>query len=396
MKQNQVIVRILMAVVIMFGVETTANAQFGKLLKKAKEAVTNGVEINVEKTVKKKVEEKVEETVEQQVPTTTTTDAGSYSGGVRNASGESSNKPFELPLVKPEEKKEEVLGKVEPGEPGKVTIKVRKSGKVLGTYDRAAMKLTASNGKVYQFKEDGTVTDGAGTKIGSIEGQIFNTPRGEQIRCDEIGIIFVGKKNVGASSDGKKAMLGDLTYIDASDKMNEVVLAYFVYATQYSNEQLLKIKIDYEKATTTNYMTDEEYMAEMKKEVERRHGSSSSSTKSGADMELRRNGSVVGSIKADGTVYVGGSNRGKIDANGNIYVGGQIKGLLRSNGEVLKDGHIVGTIDSESGNVRINGSIVGGISNMFGDVRLNGRIIGKVQPVADLKKAAVFYFFGFW
>lgn len=39
MKKHQTIVRIMMALVIMFGVETTASAQFGKLLKKAKESL---------------------------------------------------------------------------------------------------------------------------------------------------------------------------------------------------------------------------------------------------------------------------------------------------------------------------------------------------------------------
>jgi ABC-type amino acid transport substrate-binding protein len=44
MKKYQVIVRTLMAAVIMFGVETTASAQFGSLLKKAKSAVKDQVD----------------------------------------------------------------------------------------------------------------------------------------------------------------------------------------------------------------------------------------------------------------------------------------------------------------------------------------------------------------
>ena len=39
MKKHQTIIRIMMAAVVMFGVQTTANAQFGKLLKKAKESL---------------------------------------------------------------------------------------------------------------------------------------------------------------------------------------------------------------------------------------------------------------------------------------------------------------------------------------------------------------------
>ncbi|MBO5632402.1 MAG: hypothetical protein J5965_25385, partial [Aeriscardovia sp.] len=67
---------------------------------------------------------------------------------------------------------------------------------------------------------------------------------------------------------------------------------------------------------------------------------------------------------------------------------------IRGN-EILKNGHVVGTVDSD-GTVRINGSIVGGIDDRTGDVRKNGSIIGRVEPVSDLKKAAVFFFFGFW
>ena len=44
MKKNQVIVRIVMAMVITFGVQTTANAQLGGLVNKAKKAVKDKVE----------------------------------------------------------------------------------------------------------------------------------------------------------------------------------------------------------------------------------------------------------------------------------------------------------------------------------------------------------------
>ena len=127
----QAITRIMMALVLAFGVQATASAQFGKLLKKAKEAVKDGVEVKIEKK-------------DASVDAT--------SGSTRQAAS-----------------KEAVLGKIEPGEPGEVTIKERKTGKLLGTYDRAAMKMTAADGKVYLFREDGTVTDGEGTKEGSID-----------------------------------------------------------------------------------------------------------------------------------------------------------------------------------------------------------------------------------
>ena len=273
MKTRQSIVRILMAAVIMCGTVTTASAQFGGLLKKAKQAV-------VKDHPKKETVEKEETATTAKRETTTT-------------------KP-----------KEKVMAELGPGEPGVVTIKARKSGKVLGTYDREACKLTAGN-KTFLFKTDGTVTYGDGTKVGSIDGQTFTTPRGEQLKCDEIGIIFVDKQNVGAVSNPKMAILGDGSFIDVSDKMNPVVLGYFIFAILHNNKQLVDIKQGYQAATMTENPTDEEFYAQLNKESEKRFGSSSSSA--GGDMQLRKGGSIVGSILANGTVYVGGRIAGKID-----------------------------------------------------------------------------------
>ena len=345
--RKQMILRALMALVIMFGVETTASAQFGGLLKKVKQEKEN-------KAAGKKT---------------------TFSSGT----------------PKPAEK---VLAKIEPGEAGVVTIKNRKTGKELGTYDRAACKLEITGGRTLLFQTDGTVTDGNGTKVGSIDGQTFTTPRGEQIRCDEIGIIFVDKKNVGSVQGQKTAILGDGTFIDASDKMNGVVLAYFIFGVLHSNKQLLGIKEGYEAATMTYNPTDEEFYAEANKEIEKRHGSSSSGGNGSSEMSFRKGGSIVGSMLADGTVYVGGSIKGKIDSDNNIYVGGHIEGMIRGN-EILKNGHVVGTVDSD-GTVRLDGHIVGGIDTRTGDVRYNGSIIGRVEPMGNVKRAAVFYFFGFW
>lgn len=363
MKKNQTIVRVMMALIIMFGIETSASAQFGGLLKKAKQAVKD--KTSADERQENQVSEEISTRKQQNVVKTTAKST------------------------------EKVLAKVAPGEPGEVTIKVRKTGKVLGTYDRAACKLTTAGGKAYLFQTDGTVTDAGGTKLGSIDGQTFTTPRGEQLRCDEIGIMFVDKKNVGAVSNPKLAILGDGTFVDVSDKMNPVVLGYFVFGILHSNKQLVSIKEGYEAATMTENPTDEEFYAQATKEIEKRHGSNSSGSSSGGkEMSFRKNGSIVGRMLADGTVYVGGSIAGKIDADNNIYVGGHIEGFIRGN-EVLKNGHVVGTIDDD-GTVRLNGHIVGGIDSRTGDVRFNGSIVGRVEPVANLKKAAVFYFFQFW
>ena len=367
-----------MAIVIAFGVQTTASAQLGGLLNKAKKAV------------KEKMKGDDSNRSES-------SEVGTYDGSaVRNARGETKNAVRSADTDRPAAKSaEKVLAKLEPGEAGEVTIKNRKTGKVLGTYDRAAMKLTTAGGRTLLFQADGTVADANGMQVGRIDGQTFTTPRGEQLRCDEIGIMFVDKKNVGSIQNQKMAILGDGTFVDASDKMNGVVLAYFVFGFLHSNKQLVAIKEGYENATTTYNPTDEEFYAQATKEIEARHGSSSSgSSAGGGEMQFRRNGSIIGRMLADGTVYVGGSIKGKIDGSGNIYVGGHIEGLLRGN-EVLKNGHVVGTIDDD-GTVRLDGKIAGGIDSRSGDIRMGGSIIGRVEPVSDLRKAAVFAFFKFW
>ena len=60
MKKNQAIIRMLMALVVAFGVETTASAQFGGLLKKAKQAVKDKVD-SEEYRAKAKVRDKIED-----------------------------------------------------------------------------------------------------------------------------------------------------------------------------------------------------------------------------------------------------------------------------------------------------------------------------------------------
>ena len=413
MKKSQMFIRMMMAIVIMFGVETTAQAQFGSLLKKAKQAVKDKVD-SEEYRAKAKVRDKVDDAENKAVNKTVTKTIGS-SVDVENDDYGSNDYYRKLNEEAEQEKKakaaakktttlsstsstaskpaEKVLARIAPGEPGEVTIKNRKTGKVLATYDRAACELKIAGGPTLLFQTDGTVADANGAKLGSIDGQTFTTPRGEQIRCDEIGIMFVDKKNVGSIQNQKMAILGDGTFIDASDKMNGVVLAYFVFGVMHSNKQLVAIKDGYENATSVDKYTDEEWFAHLNKEADKRHGSLLESA-GGSEMSLRKGGSIVGRILADGTVYVGGSIKGKMDGQGNIYVGGHIEGTIRNN-EILKNGHVVGTIDDD-GTVRLNGHIVGGIDPRTGDVRRDGSIIGKVEHLTDIKKAAVFYFFGFY
>lgn len=338
MKKYQSIVRVLMALVIMFGIETTANAQFGGLLKKAKSAVKDKAKSEAKENAKE------------------------------------DNK------------------KASAADDGSIVITHIKSGKEMGRFYPAEKKYVSARGLIYLFGDDGAVTFGDdGSSAGKVTEQGFSTRGLKQIDYNaEKNWYEWNGKYFGMVSDkggGTCASLMGENWMKASAPMDHMLMAFCTYGTSYNDETL---------GGMINGYKDQEIarVEREKKAAEARKKAAESSSNSNADMEFRRNGSIVGSMLADGTVYVGGHIAGKIDADNNIYVGGHIEGLLRGN-EVLKNGHVVGTIDDD-GTVRLNGHIVGGIDTRTYEVRYNGSIIGKVEPLANLKRAAVFYFFDFW
>ena len=340
MRKYHSIVRVLMALVIMFGVETTASAQFGGLLKKAKNAVKD----------KAKTEAK--------------------------ESGSSDSK------------------KATPADDGSIVITHIKTSKEMGRYYPDEKKYVSARGLIYLFGNDGAVTFGDdGSSAGKVTAQGFSSRGLKQIdyNADKNWYEWNGKY-FGMVSDkegGTCASLMGEDWMKSSAPMDHMVMAFCTYGTSYNDETL--------GGMINGYKDQEIARAERQKKMDeaRQKAATSSSSSQDSDMQFRKNGSIVGSMLVDGTVYVGGHIAGKIDADGNIYVGGHIEGKLRNNGEVLKNGHVEGTID-EDGTVRLNGHIVGGIDPRSYDVRYNGSIIGKVEPLANLYRAAVFYFFGFW
>ncbi len=402
MSTRQSFVRILVAMAIMCGSATTANAQFGGLLKKAKQAVKDKIdtkEYEMKSPIRDKKEDAERNIINSVVGSSVNVKNDDYGSDDywEREQREAKANAEKAKKANSERKVNTTSGtsKSNAGIPetGEVTIKERKSGKVIGVFDRGT-RMLKTNGKTYIFGKDGTVVNSEGTKVGSINGQEMITPTGDKLRCDDIGIVFVDKTNVGSIQNHKMATMSGNIYAEASDKMDQEVFAYLVFGILNNNQKLLKAKNAYEDATMTEKETDEQFYARSNKELGKKFGNSSSGGKGSSDMNLRLGGSIAGRILADGTVYVGGSIKGKIDNSGNIYVGGSIEGTLSSDGDVRKRGHIVGGID-RNGDVRINGSIVGSISNS-GEVRKGGSIIGQVEQMSDRNKAAVFYFFGFW
>lgn len=88
MKKNQVIVRILIMTVIAFGVETTASAQFGGLLKKAKSAVKDKVD-NKTKMSNFEAKDALNQAMKGNVPSSNNSDSDAYSSESENSESSS-------------------------------------------------------------------------------------------------------------------------------------------------------------------------------------------------------------------------------------------------------------------------------------------------------------------
>lgn len=153
MKQKQSIVRVLMALAITFGVQTTSNAQFGGLKKLAKKAIEK---------------------------TTTSEESSSTSGysgsGVRNAHGESKAMQVnrENSALKGMEKRSEKAEK-EANANGGITIKHKERGIMMGTYYPNERKWVRSDGSYIIIAEDGTAKWDDGQSAGKITADGFST-----------------------------------------------------------------------------------------------------------------------------------------------------------------------------------------------------------------------------
>lgn len=88
MKKNQVIVRILIMTVIAFGVDTTASAQFGGLLKKAKSAVKDKVD-NKTKMSNFEAKDALNQAIKGNVPSSNNSDSDEYSSESENSESSS-------------------------------------------------------------------------------------------------------------------------------------------------------------------------------------------------------------------------------------------------------------------------------------------------------------------
>ncbi len=147
-----------MAAVIMFGVETTASAQFGGLLNKAKKAVKEKVKDN-------------------DTENSTASESSSYNGSaVRNARGETKAvaTPQANPAMKGMEERSKKAEK-EANANGGITIKHKQRGIMMGTYYPNERKWVRSDGSYIIIAEDGTAKWDDGQAAGKVTATGFTT-----------------------------------------------------------------------------------------------------------------------------------------------------------------------------------------------------------------------------
>ena len=200
MKQYQSIVRILMALVIMFGVETTASAQFGGLKKLAKKAI--------EKTT-----------------TTTTTTSEKPSS---NESNEATAKTQPAAASKND---------------GGIAITHIKTNREMGRYYPDEKKYVSARGLVYLFADDGSVTFGDdGTSAGKVSDNGFSSRGLSKIdyNASKNWYEFKGKYfgMVSDKNGGTCASLMGENWMQASQPIDHKIMAFCTYGTSYNDETL--------------------------------------------------------------------------------------------------------------------------------------------------------------
>ena len=258
MKKNlTLIVRIVMTAVIMFGVQTTANAQLGKLkglADKAKSAAKEKVEKKVNQA-KNDVQQTVQQQATQQAtqlgtqvtqPDSSTDDPEEMSNEElirRSQENYQQQQALQQQMRNPQPKPGQVLIINRKGEPGQM---------VRGRYDKATrVFVTNRDPKVaYKWAEDGRVLDTQGTQIGSISqtGEMTNQ-RGDKFMVKD-NKVYVNSTVIGTiDNDTTATQYPGYTYV-TTEPMDKMLTCFILFgldnATQLETAAKNASRIDKE------------------------------------------------------------------------------------------------------------------------------------------------------
>ena len=239
--------------------------------------------------------------------------------------------------------------------------------------------------ETYVFNSDGSVNFSSGNYAGELntDGSMSSTKtKGIKFNPSNNEVTHNGDWVGKVGDDGDVYMFNE-KMIYADKAFDKDVECFVLFNTIASDDLINKYKEKYKDIMKQNQEQRERQLKDLKAAQKMNTGGS----------KLWKGGSVVGELRSNGEVWIGGSRRGSFE-NGKIRVGGSFEGELLSNGNVRKHGSIVGKID-DNGKVWLGGSVVGEIRSN-GDIVKGGSVIGKSQPAGDRRKIAVIYFFGFW
>ncbi|MBQ9230979.1 MAG: polymer-forming cytoskeletal protein [Prevotella sp.] len=336
-----------LALLIAFGVQATASAQFGNVLNRAKYSARSKVESKIDQAIDNAIDKGIDKA----------TDAAKEQFDPNKAKNTTSD--------------------------GGIQVLYGSDNFLVGTYypDTKVFKIDG-NDITYTFQDDGAVMGQDGKQKGLIKDGNVSSGKIYNILVQDNGDAYWNNGKIGSVSDDGQVVLFDSNIAHATQPMDKRILAFCVYGVLYKTGKMQELQKNYQEGGVGGYT------------MTRTTVTTSGGNSSSGEAVLYKGGSIFGKLKNDGTVIINGSNKGQIRSNGSIYVGGSNVGTLRSNGDVLKSGSIIGNIDS-NGNVRIKGSIVGKVESN-GDVRKSGSIIGKAKNMTNLRHVAIIYFFGFY
>lgn len=336
------IIKTLVVAALLLGGTGSASAQFGSLVNKAKNAAKREAKKQVDET-KNAVKKEAEDAVNEQVAEVKGIEVLYGSDNTLVGTYYPKRQEFEL-------------------------VTIHKDGPNEGKH------IT------YTFQDDGAIMGDDGSQKGEIKGDMVSSGNVYNMEVKSDGKVMWEGEELGEIYEDGNVRLFNSAIARTSAPMDRKILAFCVYGVLYKADKLRELRKNKDSSVTITRTV-----------VTTPSGGGSSSSN---ETILYKGGSIIGKLRADGTVFVGGSNKGQIRPNGSIYVGGSNVGTLRDNGNVLYKGSIIGRIES-NGDIRIKGSIVGKVE-ANGNIRKGGSIVGKAKNMMNLRHVAIFYFFNFY
>lgn len=206
MKTKNTMMKALMALAIAFGVQTTASAQFGNIVNRAKWSARSKVESRIDNAVDKGIDKGLDTVQEQFDP-----------------------------------------NKAKSPSDGGIQVLYGKDNYLVGTYypDGKIFKIN-SNDNTYTFKDDGAVIGQDGKQKGLIKDGNVSSGKIYNILVTDNGEAYWNNGKIGSVSDDGKVVLFDENIAHATQPMDKRILAFCVYGVLFKTEKMQELQKNYQ------------------------------------------------------------------------------------------------------------------------------------------------------